>query len=304
MRLSVHPSFVFFRSKAGSGSSQIPSFSSSFSCFAAHFLEQVDLACPNNIFFTSFGQTYLMSTLTRPSKIRCVPLRPCYVQVAGFEPDSSSKSSHFFPHQHLKNLLHPRFFSLCAPVADPNSFCPGLGGCDRESSSLHFQGRTLSRKERAKLTPSSLLLSSILIFLSRALHVLAGTIPTRNNFLTPTFMYLFWKALFFLMSENLTLHFFLLASSSTPNLFCSGSQVHPKRFHTVCHRHSFFLDALTAARPPKSDTKQSSYSFLPLFRRLHSSCRACAPLDGWTPKSQRVHTCPEQDVKLLSWPSR
>ena len=39
-------------------------------------------------------------------------------------------------------------------------------------------------------------------------------------------------------------------------------------------------------------------------RRLYSSCRACAPLDAWTPIRQRVHTCPEQDVKLLSWPSR
>ena len=44
--------------------------------------------------------------------------------------------------------------------------------------------------------------------------------------------------------------------------------------------------------------------FLALIRRLCSSCRACAPLDAWTPISQRVHTCPEQDVKLLSWRSR
>ena len=45
-------------------------------------------------------------------------------------------------------------------------------------------------------------------------------------------------------------------------------------------------------------------SFSLSLRRLFSNCRACAPLDAWTPKSQRAHTCPEQDVKLLSWPSR
>ena len=39
-------------------------------------------------------------------------------------------------------------------------------------------------------------------------------------------------------------------------------------------------------------------------RRLFSSCRACTPLDAWTPTSQRVHICPGQDVKLLSWHSR
>ena len=38
-------------------------------------------------------------------------------------------------------------------------------------------------------------------------------------------------------------------------------------------------------------------------RRLYSS-RACALLDAWTPKSQRLHTCPGQDVKLLAWLSR
>ena len=48
-------------------------------------------------------------------------------------------------------------------------------------------------------------------------QVLAGTMPARSNFLTSTFMKLFWKALFFLMSENLTLHFFLLLFPFAPN---------------------------------------------------------------------------------------
>ena len=79
---SVHSSFVFFRSRAKAGSSQIPSINSSFSCFPAHILQQFDLACPNNIFFTSFGQTCLVSTLTCPSKIRvchCGHLMPKFL---------------------------------------------------------------------------------------------------------------------------------------------------------------------------------------------------------------------------------
>ena len=50
-------------------------------------------------------------------------------------------------------------------------------------------------------------------------HALAGTSPILNNFLIlPSSSSSFWKALFFLMSENLILHFFLLAISLAPNL--------------------------------------------------------------------------------------
>ena len=38
-----------------------------------------------------------------------------------------------------------------------------------------------------------------------------------------------------------------------------------------------------------------------LYRRLYSSCRACAP-SAWTPARQLVHTRPEHDVKRLPWP--
>ena len=47
------------------------------------------------------------------------------------------------------------------------------------------------------------------------------------------------------MSENLTLHFFLLAFSLYCEPLYSRSQVHSKRFHTVCHSHSYFFAALT-----------------------------------------------------------
>ena len=91
-----------------------------------------------------------------------------------------------------------------------------------------LRDRILPGPRRAKSTPSCLLLlpsvSSIFnlsvgaITTACAVHALAGTRPILKNCLTPTFMLHFWKALFFSMSENLTVHFFLLAWSFAPNL--------------------------------------------------------------------------------------
>ena len=49
--------------------------------------------------------------------------------------------------------------------------------------------------------------------------------PARNNLLTPTLL----SSRFFFRSQ----------------LLDSRSQVHSKRFHTICHRHTFFFAALT-----------------------------------------------------------
>ena len=71
--LSLQFSFVFLRSKARAGSSQIPSSNSSYSCFPAHFFQLTVLACCTSIFFTAFGHTCLMSMLTSPSTIKACP---------------------------------------------------------------------------------------------------------------------------------------------------------------------------------------------------------------------------------------
>ena len=72
---------VFLRSIAIIGSSHSPFFNSSHSCVAAHFLQQVVLTCLRSIFFTSCGQTTLMSTLFLPFKHQCVPLWPLDAQI-------------------------------------------------------------------------------------------------------------------------------------------------------------------------------------------------------------------------------
>ena len=63
--LSFHTSLVPSRSKDWiSPSSHTPSFNSSHSCFAAHFLDKTKLTCFSSIFSTSCGQTTLIPTAT------------------------------------------------------------------------------------------------------------------------------------------------------------------------------------------------------------------------------------------------
>ena len=66
---SVQSSLTFFRKRARAGSSHTPSFSSSCSCFAAHFYQYTDRAACTGIFLTSLGHTNLMAILVSSLKI-------------------------------------------------------------------------------------------------------------------------------------------------------------------------------------------------------------------------------------------
>ena len=131
--------FVLLRSNASADSSQIPSLNSSYSCFAAHFFRWVDLACFKSIFYTSFGQTYLMSTFTCLLKNHGVPLWPFYVQTTGLTQNSTRRSSHLSPRLNLENLHHPRFFLFCVPFANPRPFCPSPSCHGRKKLLFHFK---------------------------------------------------------------------------------------------------------------------------------------------------------------------
>ena len=52
---SVQTPFPFFCKRTGAGSIHVPSFSSSCSCFAAHFFQYTDRALCTSIFLTSLG---------------------------------------------------------------------------------------------------------------------------------------------------------------------------------------------------------------------------------------------------------
>ena len=130
------------------------------------------------------------------------------------------------PRPNLENLLHPCFFLFCVPFANPSSFCPCLGGNGREIL-FHFKTiRSQEQGERSRpllaccccpLPPQFYNLCVGAIQLHAIFHALVGTSPILNNFLIlPSCSSSFWKASSFLMSENLTLHFFLLAFSFAP----------------------------------------------------------------------------------------
>ena len=94
----------FFRKRARAGSSHIPFFNSSYSCFAAHFFQRADLACFKSIFITSCGQTYLMSTLTCPAKVQV------------------SHCGHLMPKSRISHITAPAVLSL---VSTPEPRKPG-----------------------------------------------------------------------------------------------------------------------------------------------------------------------------------
>ena len=64
MAMLMRPRVVGLPSQYRLGSNHTPSFNSSHSCLAAHFFQWTILACFNSIFFTSCGQTTLISTAT------------------------------------------------------------------------------------------------------------------------------------------------------------------------------------------------------------------------------------------------
>ena len=104
--------------------------------------QQVVLACVKSIFFTSFGQTYLMCTCTCPSNVK-VPLWPLNAQITGF----TQNSSHLSPCLNLKDMLSPCFILLCVPFTSPNSFYPSLRG---HSSKLLFYFKTIHFQEQGE----------------------------------------------------------------------------------------------------------------------------------------------------------
>ena len=161
---SVHSSFVFFRSKTRAGSNHIPSFpsfNSSCSCFAAHFFQWADLVRFNGIFSTSFGQTYLMSTLVCPSNIKGVPKWPFDAQSTGLAHHPSCWTSRLPPRLDFKKPDSSHlFFGSTGHVRIHTPFCPSLNSHSRELF-FHFQAKCFQEKgQRGRALFNPLLLPS------------------------------------------------------------------------------------------------------------------------------------------------
>ena len=135
-------SFVFLRRKARAGSSQIPSFNSSYSCFCCPVLP-VD--CPGllhkhllHIFRANLS--HVNSSVA--FKNQSVPVRPLHSQISSFTHNPSCWPSHLPPRLNFKDLIHPSFFLFMVPFSNPDSFCLVLSGQGGEFL-LYFQAKSV-----------------------------------------------------------------------------------------------------------------------------------------------------------------
>ena len=164
-----------------------------------------------------------------PFTYQSVPLRPLYTRITGLTQNSSCKSSHVSPCLNLKDLLSPCFFLLCLPFTNPKSVCPSLHGHSREL----FLPYTAMNKESEvdSFLPAAAAATCLLNFNLSVGAIPRPALPTLSRgpgqFSTASSLRSscnsFENALFLLMSENLTLHFFLLAFSFAPNLLTLSS---------------------------------------------------------------------------------
>ena len=144
---SVHSSFVFFHSRAEPAPAKCPPSILHIHASLPTFSNGFILACCRRMFFTSCGQTSLIST---PS-VAC-----------------SCKSCYLPPRLNFLNPFHPSFPLLTIPFSRPDCLCPILCGQVRE---LLFQLQTKrfpEQRQRSRALCSPLLLpsaSSILIIL-------------------------------------------------------------------------------------------------------------------------------------------
>ena len=111
-------------------------------------------------------------------------------------PRYANAATYLPPHLNFSNLSHPSFSLFMMPFSGPDSFCPALSGQGGkfflyfEAICVHEQGQR-SCALFARCCCICLLnvnLSVRAITTACAPHVLAGTMPARNNFVTPTFM--------------------------------------------------------------------------------------------------------------------
>ena len=193
--LSCHIA-MFFRTsflceRARAGSSHAPSFT--------------DLALRTSIFLTSIWAHihHVNSCLSKEEQV-CVPMEPLNTQISGFTHHCSCRSSHLFPDLNFLNLLHPRlfvmpFFGLSSLPSDawPRWKVPPL-----------IQGHMLPRMGNRVV----LFLFGVLKF-NLVESILTAWTPQVPADITAVSRHRFHltvlTCLFFFVSENLILHFFL-----------------------------------------------------------------------------------------------
>ena len=169
----------------------MPSFISSYSCFAAHFFPK---DCPGplqkhflHIFWANASHVYSHITF----EDQCMPMRPLDAQITGLAspllqvllPASTIELLEFASSTRLffSDAIFPSRF-LLPRVAKVKSF-----SSTSRPFYVHEQGQE-SRTLLDRCCCHLLNLSVGAIPTASTLHFLAGTMPARNNFLTTTFI--------------------------------------------------------------------------------------------------------------------
>ena len=177
----------FLWQKSQPGSSHAPSFNSSCSCLAAHFFQYTERALCTSIFSTSFAHTKPHVNLCVIAEDQRVPVWPFYAQITGLTHHFSCGSFHLFPRFNLSNLPHPNLFLLVTPFS-----CQHWVAMEESSSSTSRAYVSINKDNEVVLVLPAASFNFNLsvgdIPTAWTLQVLAGIIPARNKFLTPTIM--------------------------------------------------------------------------------------------------------------------
>ena len=119
---SVQSSFVFLLSNAKASSSQIPSVNSSYSCFAAHFFQQMFWPAPEACSSHLLGKHISYRCFCRLRISRCATKATWYPYHGSRT--SSCRSSYLLPHLNFSNLFHPSFSLFMIPFSPSSPLLP------------------------------------------------------------------------------------------------------------------------------------------------------------------------------------
>ena len=132
------PSTTIVSSHCGSGSSQTPSFNSSHSCLAAHFLKQTVLACCRSISLRAAADHSHVHRHLLLKQLG-VPPRPRDAKIESLAHGCSCRSSHLSPCLYFVDLLPPSLQLLSSSSFQPDTFRPSKRGLCRKFFSTSRQ---------------------------------------------------------------------------------------------------------------------------------------------------------------------
>ena len=141
---SVHSSFVFLRSNARAGSSQIPPL-----ILHIHALLPTSSNRLSWSAVPAFSPRLLMGKhmFSVALEHQGVPMQPHDTQITGLAHHCFCRSSYLSPHLKFSNLFHPSFSLFMVPFSCPGSSCSTLVG---KSASTSRPKASMNKRQRSR----------------------------------------------------------------------------------------------------------------------------------------------------------